>query len=171
MLELPLVFIGPMGSGKTRIGRRVAKRLGVPFIDTDKRIVAEHGAITGIFETQGEAHFRELERAAVAEALSEEAVVSLGGGAVLDRLTQESLSAHRVVFLTVDASAVLSRMDTSKRPLLRDGPEAWERIFAERRSIYERLATVTFDTSTRPITRIAEEIAAWARGANMEAES
>ncbi|WP_091187387.1 shikimate kinase [Paramicrobacterium humi] len=161
--------MGPMGSGKTRLGKRVAKLLGVPFIDTDKRIVAEHGPITAIFENDGEARFRQLEREAVAEALAERAVVSLGGGAVLDPATQDALAAHRVVYLTVDSRAVLARMDTSKRPLLKDGPEAWEKIFAERKGIYERLASVTFDTSARPITHIAQDIAAWARGRNPEA--
>jgi len=157
-----------MGSGKTRIGKRVAKLLGVPFIDTDKAIVAEHGPITQIFADHGEARFRELERAAVADALSQRAVVSLGGGAVIDPETQRDLRLHTVVELTVTADAVLARMDTSKRPLLADGPEAWQRIYDERREIYAMLATMTFDTSTGPITRIAQNIAEWARGSDKE---
>lgn len=162
--RLPLVFIGPMGAGKTRIGRRVARELSVPFIDTDARVVADHGPITAIFETHGEEHFRSLEREAVADALRERAVVSLGGGAVLDPRTRERLSRHAVVFLDVTADAVLARMKTSTRPLLRDGPDAWQRIYDERRALYDALATVVFDTSRRPITRIAAEIADWARG-------
>lgn len=151
-----------MGSGKTRIGRRVARALGVRFIDTDKVIAAKHGAITGIFETYGEAHFRTLERQAVADALCERAVVSLGGGAVLDAESQRLLERHTVIELTVAADAVLARMNTSKRPLLKDGTDAWQRIYDERRPIYTRLATVSFDTSARPISRIADEITAWA---------
>lgn len=157
-----------MGSGKTRIGKRVAKLLGVPFIDTDKAIVTEHGPITQIFADHGEGRFRELERAAVADALSQRAVVSLGGGAVIDPETQRDLRLHTVVELTVTADAVLARMDTSKRPLLADGPEAWQRIYDERREIYATLATMTFDTSTGPITRIAQNIAEWARGSDKE---
>src|SRR5690606_15424444 len=79
---LTLVLVGPMAAGKTSVGRRVARRLGVAFVDTDKRIVATHGPIPAIFAEHGEAHFRDLERAAVAEALSEGGVISLGGGAV-----------------------------------------------------------------------------------------
>ncbi len=151
-----------MGSGKTRIGRRVARALGIRFIDTDSVIAAEHGAITHIFETLGEAQFRALERTAVADALRESAVVSLGGGAVIDPESQRLLESHTVVELTVTARAVLNRMNTAKRPLLKDGPDAWQRIYDERRPIYSRLAAVSFDTSTGPISRIADEIAAWA---------
>ncbi len=62
---LTLVLVGPMAAGKTSVGRRVARRLGVAFVDTDKRIVAAHGPIPAIFAEHGEAHFRDLERAAV----------------------------------------------------------------------------------------------------------
>ena len=71
----PLVFIGPMASGKSKIGRRVARTLRVPFIDTDKDIVAAHGPITEIFAQHGEDHFRALERAAVAAALQRDRVI------------------------------------------------------------------------------------------------
>jgi shikimate kinase len=158
-----LVLIGPMGSGKSRVGKRVAKLLGTGFIDTDRAIVAEHGPITAIFDEHGEPYFRELERAAVATALESDGVVSLGGGAVLDPQTQERLAACPVAFLTVSAEAVEPRLGGGTRPLVRGGIADWERIFAERRPIYERLATETFDTSRRPYSRIAEEVAEWAR--------
>lgn len=163
-LPLPLVLIGPMGAGKTKIGRRVARSLDVPFIDTDKRIVAEHGAITEIFADRGEPAFRELERAAVVEALAAPAVVSLGGGAVLDAGTQADLAACTVVLLTITGEAVAARIKTDKRPLLKNGTGEWQRIYDERRPIYERLATISFDTSSEPIEQIAERIADWARG-------
>ncbi|MET0932396.1 MAG: shikimate kinase [Mycetocola sp.] len=161
---LPLVLIGPMGAGKTKIGRRVARSLDAPFIDTDKRIVAEHGAITAIFADRGEPAFRELERAAVVAALAEPAVVSLGGGAVLDPDTQTDLADCTVVLLTITGEAVAARIKTDKRPLLKDGTGEWQRIYDERRPIYERLATISFDTSNEPIEHIAERIADWARG-------
>ncbi len=85
------VFIGPMGAGKTRIGKRVARALEVPFTDTDKVIVAAHGPIADIFDQHGEPHFRALERDVVHEALTGGGVVSLGGGAVLDPGTQQTL--------------------------------------------------------------------------------
>ncbi|RLQ86537.1 shikimate kinase [Mycetocola zhadangensis] len=153
-----------MGAGKTRIGRRVAKALDVRFLDTDKMVVAEHGQIAEIFETRGEAAFRDLERDAVAEALSERAVVSLGGGAVLHEDTQRALAHTTVVFLTVTAEAVAARINTSKRPLLKNGTGDWQRIYDERRTLYESLAVATFDTSNEPIERIAANIAIWAKG-------
>lgn len=161
---LPLVLIGPMGAGKTKIGRRVARSLDVPFLDTDKMIVAEYGPISEIFASRGEPAFRELERDAVVTALQEPAVVSVGGGAVLHPNTQRDLNGRTVVLLTVTAEAVLGRMRTDKRPLLKEGPDAWQRIYDERRPLYERLATITFDTSSEPITDIADRIAAWAEG-------
>ena len=156
-----VVLIGPMGSGKTRVGKRVAKQLGRDFIDTDKVIVAEHGPITAIFDEKGEPYFRELEREAVAAALQTDGVVSLGGGAVLDPQTRELLAACRVAYLTVTAEAVASRLTGGSRPLARGGVTDWARIYEQRRPIYESLAGRTFDTSRRPYTRIAEEVAQW----------
>jgi len=164
-----VVLIGPMMSGKTRIGKRVARRLGLPFVDTDARVVAEHGAVEAIFAAHGEPRFRELERSAVARALTEHAVVSLGGGAVLDPSTQELLAGLPVVLLMVDAEAVGGRLASSrraraKRPLLAaEGIAAWTRIVDERRPVYERLARATWDTSTRPADTVADEIAGWVR--------
>lgn len=157
----PVVLIGPMGAGKTRIGKRVARILHTGFVDTDKVIVAEHGAIPEIFATQGEAHFRALERAAVVSALAGNDVVALGGGAVLDDQTRADLTSHRVVLVTVTAEAVAPRIANSRRPLLRDGLTDWERIYAERRHLYEQLAGLTVDTSHRPIDAVAQEVATW----------
>ncbi|WP_345893435.1 shikimate kinase [Cryobacterium sp. SO2] len=160
----PLVFIGPMASGKSKIGRRVARTLRVPFIDTDKDIVAAHGPITEIFARHGEEHFRELERAAVAAALQRErAVVSLGGGAVLDPATRDDLRRATVVSLSTTADAVRNRTKNAKRPLLAAGPDAWQRIYDERRPLYEALASIHFDTSTRPVDAIAADIVKWVR--------
>ncbi|MGK9147006.1 shikimate kinase [Plantibacter flavus] len=162
-LRLPVVLIGPMGSGKSRVGKQLAKRLGVRFIDTDNVVSAEHGPIAAIFDEHGEPHFRALERAAVVAALAEPAIVSLGGGAVLDTDTQADLLAVRVVLLTVTEEAVLARANLDKRPLLRDDPGAWARIATARRPIYERLADVDFDTSHRPISGIVDELVAWVK--------
>lgn len=165
---LTLVLVGPMGAGKTSVGRRVAKQLGVPFIDTDRRIVAEHGAIAMIFSEHGEPHFRELERDAVAAAIADGGVVSLGGGAVTDAATRALLHEHPVVFLTVTPDAVAERIRGVARPLLNtedeDPLDRWARILDERRDWYEEVATIVFDTSRRPMSRIAQEIADWRRG-------
>jgi len=160
----PLVFIGPMASGKSKIGRRVARTLRVPFLDTDKLIVTEHGPITEIFATHGEDHFRALERAAVADALQQKrAVVSLGGGAVLDPATRADLRHTTVISLSTTAEAVRNRTRNAKRPLLAEGPDAWQRIYDERRPLYEALASIHFDTSTRPVDAIAADIVKWVR--------
>jgi len=155
-----VVLIGAPGAGKTRLGKRIARLLDVPFIDTDKRIVAEHGAIAELFQNHGEAHFRAIERATVAAALTEGAVVALGGGAVLDEDTQRDLAAHRVVQLTVSAEAVAARISGDKRPLV-TGVEAWSALVDKRRPIYDRLAHRTFDTSSLPLDHIAADIVGW----------
>ncbi|MCW4384336.1 shikimate kinase [Salinibacterium sp. SYSU T00001] len=162
MATTPLVtFIGAPGSGKTRIGKRVARHLGVPFIDTDKRIVAEHGPIADIFERFGEPHFRRLEREAVVAALREPAVVSLGGGAIISADTRADLAKTRVVRLVVSAEAVASRITGGKRPLLGAGVEAWKALVEQRQPLYDSVPSRIWDTSSRPIDHIAEEIAEW----------
>jgi shikimate kinase len=157
-----IVFIGPSGAGKSRLGKRVARLLGVPFADSDRMIVAEHGPIAQIFRDHGEPHFRALERETVHRALQSDGVLSLGGGAVLDPDTQEELSRHRVVYLTISPEAVARRLagDTD-RPLVRNGVDDWVTLNAPRWPIYTRLADATFDTSHRPNDEIAKEVAAW----------
>ena len=159
----PLVFIGPMAAGKTEIGKRVARQLEVPFIDTDKRIALAYGPISEIFEREGEEYFRVLEREVVSEALGEEAVVSLGGGAVLNLETREELAECTVVFLSATAEAVESRINTVTRPLLKNGIQDWQRIYDQRLPIYEALATIRFDTSEQPVDDLAADIVAWVR--------
>jgi len=157
-----IVFIGPSGAGKSRLGKRVARLLGLPFADTDRMIVAEHGPIAQIFQQHGEEHFRTLERETVGHALQGEGVLSLGGGAVLNPDTQSDLADHRVVFLTITPEAVARRLagDTD-RPLVRNGVADWVAVNAPRWEIYERLADATFDTSHRPNDELAKEVAAW----------
>lgn len=159
-----VVLIGAPGAGKSRTGRRVAKLLGVPVIDTDTSVVAEHGPIPEIFATYGEPHFRRLEREAVRRALNERAVVTLGGGAVLDEDTQGDLARHPVVQLTMSREAAEARISGDKRPLARDA-EAWARLVAARQPVYDRLASLTIDTSSRPLEHVAQQIVDWLKGA------
>src|SRR5690554_2225027 len=162
-----VVLIGPPAAGKSRIGKKVAKYLESDFIDTDSVIVAEHGSIAELFRTRGEAGFRQIEREVVSRALSSEAVVSLGGGAVMNEDTRQQLDAQRVAMLTVSPQAVAKRIGGHRRPLLAAGtPEeqlaAWQRLADARSAVYESLASRSWDTSVRPITAIAREIANWA---------
>jgi shikimate kinase len=162
-----IVLIGPMGAGKTSIGKRVARSLGVSFYDSDAAVVRDHGPIEELFRLHGEEHFRGLERSAVRACLERGGVVSLGGGAVLHPDTQRDLADHRVVLLAVGPQTIESRIRGTKRPLLQgdDALERWTALYEQRRPIYERLADVTFDTSTGPLQAIVDQIAAWARGA------
>ncbi|MGP3536704.1 shikimate kinase [Microbacterium sp. RD1] len=160
-----IALVGPMGAGKTSIGRRAAKRLRVPFTDTDALIARTHGPIPTLFATVGEEGFRRLERDAVHEALSTGGVVSLGGGAVLDADTRAELAGCRVALLTVSPSVIAGRIRDGSRPLLASGDTVarWQEIYAARRPLYEEVADVTFDTSSGPLHTIVEAVAAWAR--------
>ena len=142
-----VVLVGPMGVGKTTVGKKLAKALKVPFIDTDAVVVAEHGEISHIFETQGEPAFRALEEAAVAAAITEPAVVATGGGVVLSEVTRERLKAATVVYLSTDGRHIKSRLTGGKRPLLKNGFDDWTRIYDERKPIYESVADITINTS------------------------
>lgn len=160
-----VVLIGPMGAGKTSIGRKLARALGTTFFDTDIAVVREHGTIAEIFAAHGEARFRELEREAVVQGLRHGGIVALGGGAILDPRTRADLVDHRVVLLSVDPRTVSGRIHDSSRPLLQ-GDEAmarWNALLADRRPLYDELADVRFDTSTGHIQTIVERIAAWVR--------
>lgn len=161
-----IALIGPMGAGKSSIGRRVARQLGVPFTDTDGVLARTHGPIPELFAEHGEEGFRRLERDAVRDALAAGGVVSLGGGAVLDPGTRADLAGCRVVFLTVEPAVVIRRIRDGSRPLLAgdDALARWTEIFSTRRPLYESLADATFDTSRGPLQAIVDAVAAWARG-------
>ncbi|MDZ8172747.1 shikimate kinase [Microbacterium xanthum] len=165
MTAASLVLIGPMGAGKTSIGRKVAKALGRPFYDSDTAVIRAHGPIPQIFAEHGEDVFRAWEREAVSAGLARGGVVSLGGGAVLDADTQTDLAGHRVALLTVEPRVVAARVSGTARPLLGDddGLARWEAILKEREPVYRRLADRTFDTSHGPLQRVVEAIAQWVR--------
>ena len=158
-----VVLIGAPASGKSKIAKMVAAELGLARIDTDKIIVAEHGPIVDIFDTFGEPAFRALERAAVIDALTHDAVISLGGGAVVNEDSQRDLAHAHCVLLTVSEEVVATRIIDPKRPLLRNGLTAWVALVKKRDPIYRALADRTFDTSHRPLEDIALEISTWIR--------
>jgi shikimate kinase len=157
-----LVLIGPPAAGKSRIGKKLARVLGVPFTDTDTEVVKKHGPIPELFASHGEAHFRSLERVSVQHALTGDGVVAFGGGAVLDPRTQADLASVPVVLLTVEASVVTARLSNGKRPLV-SSIETWKALVDSRRELYESLADLSVDTSHRPTELIASEIAQWVR--------
>jgi shikimate kinase len=164
-----LVLIGPSGAGKTTIGELVARRLGVPFRDTDADIVARVGKpISEIFVDDGEPAFRALERAAVAAALAEHpGVLALGGGSVLAAETRALLAGHRVVFLSVGLVDAVDRIGLNRdRPLLALNPRAQLRaMLAERQPVYEAVAAVTVHTDGRTPDDVTRDVLAAVAGA------
>lgn len=157
-----LVLVGPPAAGKTTVGARVADALGVPFRDTDRDVEATAGrSIADMFIDDGEAHFRALERAAVAAALREhDGVLALGGGAVLDARTREQLSGHRVVYLSVGLADAAKRVGLARdRPVLALNPRAQLRhLLAERRPLYESVAAITVATDNRDVSDVVAEV-------------
>jgi shikimate kinase len=158
------VLVGAMGSGKTSTGQALAARLGVAFRDTDADIEATAGKpIQEIFVDDGEAHFRTLERLAVAAALaSHDGVLALGGGAILADETRAALVGHTVVYLSVELSAAVSRVGLGAgRPLLAVNPRATLKyLLDQRRPLYEEVATMIVITDGRTPEEVAAEIAA-----------
>ena len=159
-----VVLVGPPGAGKSTVGRLVADRLSVPFRDTDRDVEQTAGeSVSEIFVTRGEAAFRELERIAVQAALAEhDGVLALGGGAVLDDTTRSALAGHRVVYLDVDLSDATSRVGLNRdRPLLLGNPRAQLRdLLAQRRPLYQAVATVTVTTDGRTPEQVADAVEA-----------
>ena len=154
-----VVLVGPMGVGKTTVGKKLARALKLQFIDTDALIVADHGEIAKIFETEGEPAFRRYEEDAMAHAISTPAVVATGGGAVLSQLTRDRLKEQAtVVYLSTDGRHIRARLTGGKRPLLKNGFEDWQRIYEERKPVYESIADLTINTSGHSLSVTVNEI-------------
>ena len=154
-----IVVVGFMGAGKTTVGRMIADRLGLPFLDSD--VVIEHRqgrSIKDIFTAQGEAGFREIEAATIAELLQGPAcVLSLGGGACGRADTRERLRDHTVIYLHVDLDEALARVGRDEsRPLLHDA--GLPARYAARLDIYAQTATITARTTGRRVEDIGREI-------------
>ncbi|MFF5172930.1 shikimate kinase [Micromonospora sp. NPDC000089] len=158
------VLVGAPGSGKTTVGERLATLLGVGFRDTDADIEAMAGKpIPEIFIDEGEAHFRALERAAVAAALASHAgVLAIGGGAVLAEENRAALIGQPVVHLSVELPDAVKRVGLGAgRPLLAINPRATlKHLMDQRRPLYAEVATATVATDGRTPEEIAAEIAA-----------
>jgi shikimate kinase len=146
-----LALVGFMGAGKSRIGRLVAQRLGIPFVDTDEVISARHGAIADLFAERGEEGFRAIEGAVVLDELhaAEEGarVVALGGGAVtIDEVRAALRRLPHVVWLDAPPRVLFARTRTSARPLAHD-EALFAALYEARRPLYDEAATQVVRTA------------------------
>jgi len=157
-----VVLVGPPGSGKTTVAGLLAARLGRSVRDTDADVEARADqSVADLFVGEGEAVFRDLEEQAVARALSEhDGVLALGGGAVLRDSTRRRLADHRVVFLDVGLAASASRVGLGvSRPLLLGNVRGQlHSLLAQRRPLYEEVATWTVGTDDRTAEEVADAV-------------
>lgn len=148
-------LIGPMGAGKSTIGRLLAKELRYPFKDSDREIEARTGAdIPWIFDVEGEEGFREREEAMIAELVQEHGIIlATGGGVVMREANRRALSAHGlVVYLRTSVDQQLQRTSKDRqRPLLlnADPEKVLRDLMARRDPLYSEIADVTIDTDQR----------------------
>ncbi|MDB6163329.1 MAG: aroK [Xanthomonadaceae bacterium] len=156
-----LILVGPMGSGKTSIGRRLAELLDLAFVDADRDIELRTGAAVGtIFDCEGEDGFRARERAAIAELLATDGqVIATGGGAVLDAGNRERMRQRGfVVHLDVAVEVQLQRLARDRvRPLLQreDREQVLRELSVRRAPLYAEVADLRFDTDGMTTTEAA----------------
>jgi shikimate kinase len=162
-MKTNIALIGFMGTGKSSVGRALAKKLHKEFIELDAVIVANAGkSISEIFRQDGEAHFRKLEIEAVREAAGKKnAVIDCGGGVVLnsvniDRLKKESI----IICLTASLPTILKRTPGASRPLLpaKGRGQSIKNILAYRRPLYRRAADIKVNTSHLDINDVVDTI-------------
>ena len=153
-----------MGSGKSAVGRRLARDLGLEFVDSDEEIERRTGVdVPYIFEKEGEAGFRLRETEVIDDLTRRDGlVIATGGGAILDAASRECLRARgRVVYLrtTVDQQLARTR-HSADRPLLNnDDPRGTlERLMAVRAPLYDEVASITVDTDGRKVKTVVDQI-------------
>jgi shikimate kinase len=164
-LTLPrtVAIVGLMGAGKSAIGKRLAQRLNLPFVDADDEIERAAGCtISEIFEKYGEAEFRLGERRVIARLLDEPAhVMSTGGGAYMNPETRRLMKAKALtVWLRADIEVLYDRVKRrSHRPLLKQGNprDILERLMNERYPIYAE-ADIVVESTAQPAERTTEEV-------------
>ncbi|PTU72901.1 shikimate kinase AroK [Pseudomonas mangrovi] len=159
-----LILVGPMGAGKSTIGRLLAKELRIPFRDSDKEIEVRTGAdIPWIFDVEGEQGFRDREQAVIADLSQDEGVVlATGGGAVMRPENRAALRAGgRVVYLHASIEQQIGRTAKDRnRPLLRgpDPRKVLTDLMAIRDPLYREIADLVIETDERPPRIVVHEI-------------
>ncbi|MFZ6046061.1 shikimate kinase AroK [Pseudomonas sp. CR3202] len=161
-----LILIGPMGAGKSTIGRLLAKELRLPFKDSDKEIEQRTGAdIPWIFDVEGEQGFRDREQAMIEELCGHDGVVlATGGGAVLRPANRQALrGGGRVVYLHTSVDQQIERTSRDRnRPLLRSANpgQVLRDLMAIRDPLYREIADIIIETDERPPRMVVQEILA-----------
>jgi shikimate kinase len=178
LADRPIVLVGLMGAGKTSVGRRLAEKLGVPFVDADHEIEAAAGKpIKEIFADHGEAYFREGERRVIQRLIGNGAqVLATGGGAYMNEETRQRIQEHGIsVWLRASLPLLMKRVAKRQdRPLLQaDDPEAVMRALMEKRYPVYALADVTVESRdvqhgqmVNDVIRALAQWAGWDRKAN-----
>ncbi|PVX31682.1 shikimate kinase [Pasteurella langaaensis DSM 22999] len=160
-----IFLVGPMGAGKSTIGRQLAQQLGMEFIDSDAEIEERAGAdISWIFDLEGEEGFRKREERIINELTQKQGIVlSTGGGAVLSKDNRNYLSARGIVIYletTVDKQFERTQRD-KKRPLLQgaeDPRKVLEDLAKVRNPLYEEVADITLPTDEQSAKLMANQI-------------
>jgi shikimate kinase len=158
-----ITLVGLMGAGKSTVGRRLATRLDLPFVDADSEIEAAAGCtIPEIFERHGEAEFRAGERRVIARLLrGRPKVLATGGGAFMDADTRQRIKSRAIsVWLRADLDLLMARVARrDNRPLLKQGDprQIMERLMAERYPVYGE-ADITVESNEGPHDAIVERI-------------
>jgi shikimate kinase len=164
-----IFLIGPMGSGKTTLGRRVAAELGLKFVDADQELERQTGvSVNLIFDIEGETGFRERETKMLREVTALDGVlVATGGGAILSEVNRDLLRENGfVVWLKTTVEQQLRRLGRDKaRPLLqtRDREHRLRSLARVRDPLYAEVADLVFETSNRKAKLVAGELAATIR--------
>ena len=159
----PIVLVGLMGAGKSSIGRRLAEKLEIPFVDADHEIeVAADKTIPEIFNDHGEAYFREGERRVISRLIENGAqILSTGGGAFINEETRQRIHAHGIsVWLKADLPLLMKRvMKRADRPLLQtEDPEAvMQKLMDQRYPVYST-ADVTIESRDVQHTQMVNEV-------------
>ena len=162
-LDRPVILVGLMGAGKTRVGRRLADRLHLPFIDTDHEIEHETGkTISELFALMGEPEFRESERLMIARLMNRPAsIIATGGGAFIDPRTRAAMLAQGlVVWLRADLDTLVARTGrNNKRPLLQgvDRTEKLSELMTIRYPVYAE-AHLTVDSLHGPVENTVDGV-------------
>ena len=149
-LSPKIVLIGFMGAGKTTVGRALAGRLGMAFVDSDEVIEARGRSIPQVFASEGETGFRALEADVIADLLTgPPAVIALGGGAVATPSVRELLHGHQVLLLDIPLAEALARVGGDPgRPML--AREDLAQVYAARQQLYSDAATAVLDANQEP---------------------